>query len=65
MIADSMLAGFYSGTGQQIGVTIGGFAVIPFSSGNGGLIMQDSNAVYWLLTIGTDGRLSTQQVSFP
>lgn len=65
MIADSMLSGFYSGTGQQIGLTVGGFCVIPFSSGNGGLIMQDSSLNLWLLTVDTSGRLQTQQVTFP
>ncbi len=63
MSAPDLIAGFYGTNGQVVGVKILGFCAMPFSLASG-LAMQDSAANWWILTIGTDGRLSTQQVTF-
>ena len=62
MSAPDMIAGFYSG-GIAVGHQAKGIFAIPFSL-NVGLAMQDSSGQWWLLTIGTDGRLGTTAVTF-
>lgn len=54
-VSDSVLAPLYSG-GIVIGCTVNAMLYIPFTGG--GLVMQDSNGINWLMTIGTDGRLN-------
>lgn len=55
--AISMMAGFYSTTGQQIGIALNGYLYIPYAKG--GIVMQDSSGANWLLQIATDGSLTT------
>lgn len=63
MPGPDLIAGFYDTTGVLVGAKINGFAVFPFSLGSG-LAMQDSAGNWWLLQIGTDGRISTTEVTF-
>lgn len=63
MPAPDLIAPFYSTVGTMIGLQISGFVYLPFASGNGGIVMSDSAGVLWLLTIGTDGSLSTQSIT--
>ncbi len=58
---NSLIEQLIGSSGQVLGLKLNGFTFVPFSQG--GLIMQDASGVNWLLTIGTDGRLSTQQVT--
>jgi len=59
MPAPDLISGFYSTGGTMLGITISGFVFIPWASGQGGIVMSDSAGALWLLTMGTDGRLST------
>lgn len=63
MPAPDLIAGFYSSSGTLAGVQVLGVIAIPFSLASG-IALQDASANWWVLTIGTDGRLSTQQVTF-
>lgn len=63
MSAPDLISGFPSTGGIVIGVTISGFVYIPWASGQGGIVMGDSAGNLWLLQIGTDGRLSTAQIT--
>jgi hypothetical protein len=63
MPAPDLIAGFYGSDGVLVGVKINGFCVFPFSLGTG-LAMQDSSGAWWIVTMGTDGRLSSLQVTF-
>lgn len=58
------IGSFIASNGAPLGVTINGFTLIPWGGGMGGLVMGDSAGNLWLLQIGTDGRLSTTQVTF-
>lgn len=53
----SIVAGFYSSTGQEIGLAVNGFLYIPW--GQGGIVLQDSAGALHLLQMGTDGRLTS------
>jgi hypothetical protein len=63
MSAPDLLAGFIDSGGIQIGAQVKGIFFIPNSLA-AGLAMQDANGSWWLLQIGTDGRLNTTQVIF-
>lgn len=63
MPAPDLIAGFYSTSGTIVGVQVLGVIAIPFSLASG-IALQDSGFNWWVLTIGTDGRLSTVQVTF-
>ncbi len=58
------LNSFIASNGAPLGVTLNGFTFIPYGGGMGGLVMSDSAGNFWLLQMGTDGRLQTSQVSF-
>lgn len=60
MPAPDLITGLYSTTGQIIGLTIQGYVLIQPGQG---ILMQDANLAYWMIQIGTDGRLSTLKVS--
>jgi hypothetical protein len=62
MPAPDLIAGFYGSQGVLLGVTLNGFLVVP-SALFAGIMMQDSSLNWWVLSIGTDGRLSTTQVT--
>jgi hypothetical protein len=62
MPAPDLIAGFYGSQGVLLGVTLNGFLVVP-SALFSGIMMQDSSLNWWVLSIGTDGRLSTTQVT--
>ncbi len=48
--------------GQPVGIKVDGY--IASSKTGGGLILVDSSGAQWLFTVGTDGRLAVQGVTF-
>lgn len=52
----------YDSKGVPIGVDIAGYC--RCAQVGGGLILIDSAGVNWLFTVGTDGRLNVQGVTF-
>lgn len=58
-ISDSILQPLYSG-GIVVGAIVNGIVMVPQT---GGIIMTDATGALWLLTIGTDGRIGSQQVT--
>ncbi len=48
------------GTGQ--GIIVDGYLQINRAAG--GLVLVDSTGAKWLFTVGTDGRLATQGITF-
>lgn len=61
MPAPDVIGPFYA-SGILSGITVGGYIYI--ASNQGGIVMQDTAGKTWLLVIGTDGRLSSQLVTF-
>ena len=59
----SLFAALIDSSGVQIGYTLNGFMLMPYSSAQTGIMMQDSAGVYWLLQINTDGSLNVSQVT--
>ncbi len=59
---NNLIGQFISSQGQILGLILNGFTLIPYN--HGGIVMQDSSGALWLLQIGTDGRLSSAQVTF-
>lgn len=62
--SSTFLYEFINSQGSPLGIGLNGFFIITSPSQGGGIVMQDNNGVLWLLTIGIDGRLSTQAVTF-
>ena len=61
MSAPDLISGFYSTGGTILGIQILGYLYVPYPAG--GIIMQDSAGNLHLLTMGTDGRLSSVPVT--
>lgn len=51
-----------SSQGVPIGIIIDG--LVKLNNNGGGLILTDSSGQSWLFTVGTDGRLNEQGVTF-
>jgi hypothetical protein len=62
MSAPDLIAGFYGTDGILLGLQVAGFIVIPNALFSG-IMMQDSSLQWWVLSIGTDGRITTTQVT--
>lgn len=63
MPAPDLIGPFYDSGGILVGVAVNGMVVIPNNLA-AGIAMQDSSGAWWVLQIGTDGRLSTTPVTF-
>ena len=59
-----MVRSLIGSNGAPLGIVLDGILYLPYSNAQGGLAMQDSAGNIWLLQVGTDGRLSTTQVTF-
>ncbi len=63
MPAPDLIGPFYDSGGVLVGLAVNGMLIIPNTLASG-IAMQDSSGQWWVLQVGTDGRLGVTPVTF-